>query len=104
MKRKEEYLRMQTLKKIESDNQRTQHLKAQKQQLQEEVRLVLCLGCTLCMHPVYNTHSYGCSSYVCGNPQRLKNTKSLLLAKHNLTHSMDQLRVTKKWGKLNQLA
>lgn len=33
---------MQTLKKIESDNQRTQHLKAQKQQLQEEVRLFLC--------------------------------------------------------------
>lgn len=101
---------MQTLKKIESDNHRTQHLKAQKQQLQEEVRWFCapsCLGqarCTLCMHPVYNTHSYCCSSCVCGNPQRLKNTKSLLLAKHNLTHSMDQLRVSKKWGKLNQLA
>ena len=35
--------------------------------------------------------------------ERLRNTKVVLLAKHTLTNSMEQLRVTKKWSKLNEL-
>ena len=34
--------------------------------------------------------------------ERMRNSKVVLLAKHTLTNSMEQLRVTKKWNKLNE--